>query len=51
MSALSRLDVPVMLFWGDSDAVSPMDIPKALVRDHIRQDMFTGKTMKGTGET
>ena len=49
-SALSRLDLPLLLFWGDSDAVAPMEIAKALARDHLNKDKFVGKTMKGAGE-
>jgi len=51
LSALSRLDLPVMLLWGDSDAVAPMEIPKSLVsKGHVNAKHFTGKTMKGVGE-
>ena len=50
MEALSQIKLPVMIFWGDSDAVAPMEIPKALVRDNnINKDYFVGRTMKGAG--
>jgi len=51
LSALSKLDLPVMLLWGDSDAVAPMEIPKALVsKGHVNQKQFTGKTLKRVGQ-
>ena len=38
-----------MLFWGDSDAVAPMDIPKHLATHVIPASRLTGKFLKDTG--
>ena len=47
--ALKQIDIPVMLFWGDSDAVAPMAIPKHLATNVIPAEKLTGKFLKGTG--
>ena len=48
--AMSQLDIPCMLFWGDSDAVAPMDIPKYLATNVFNSaKQFEGKTIKGAG--
>ena len=47
--ALKQIDIPVMLFWGDSDAVAPMDIPKHLATNVIPAGKLTGKFLKDTG--
>ena len=47
LTALSRIDIPMMFFWGDSDAVAPMEIPKAIATKYVKGDKFLGKTMKG----
>ncbi len=41
-------DLPVMVFWGDSDAVAPKEIAISLA-DYIKPEAFTGRTMKGAG--
>jgi len=48
-SALRRLDIPCMLFWGDSGAVAPMEIPKFIASKVIPSSVFTGKVLKGSG--
>ena len=37
-----------MLFWADSDAVSPMDIPKYLAENIINESV-TRKVLNGAG--
>lgn len=49
LKSLEHLDVPCLLFWGDADAVSPMEIPKSLARDIIPPKVFNGKTLKDGG--
>eukprot|EP00095_Tigriopus_kingsejongensis_P004027 maker-scaffold5_size1054832-snap-gene-2.12 protein:Tk04027 transcript:maker-scaffold5_size1054832-snap-gene-2.12-mRNA-1 annotation:"PREDICTED: uncharacterized protein Rv1834/MT1882-like" len=49
LQSLKKLEIPTLLFWGDSDAVSPMEIPKSLARDFIQPKVFEGKTLKDTG--
>ena len=46
---MKQIDIPVMLFWGDSDAVAPMDIPKHLATHVIPASRLTGKFLKDTG--
>ena len=48
LSSLSRLDLPVLLLWGDSDAVSPMDIPKSLAQI-LPHKRVVGRTLQNTG--
>ena len=48
-ASLRQLDIPCMLFWGDSDAVAPMAIPHFLAANVIPSKVFTGKVMKGAG--
>ena len=47
--ALKRIDIPVMIFWGNSDAVAPMEIPKHLATHVIPAGKLTGKYLKETG--
>lgn len=47
--SLKHLDIPCMLFWADSDAVSPMEIPKYLAENVIPAEHFTGKVLKDVG--
>ena len=47
--ALKQIDIPVMLFWGDSDAVAPMEIPKYLATHVVPGGKLTGKFLKDTG--
>ena len=47
--ALKDIDIPVMLFWGDSDAVAPMEIPKYLATHVVPAGKLTGKFLKDTG--
>ena len=49
LASLSKLDIPCMLLWGDSDAVSPTTIPKSLAMDFLPHHLVTGKTLQGTG--
>ena len=47
--ALKQIDIPVMLFWGDSDAVAPMAIPKHLATHIIPAGKLTAKLLKDVG--
>ena len=47
--ALANLDIPCLLFWGDSDAVSPTEIPKYLATNVLPKDKVTGKFLQKTG--
>lgn len=48
-ASLRQLEIPIMLFWGDSDAVSPVDIPKYLATEVFPSKLVTGKYLKETG--
>merc|ERR1711974_570816 len=47
--ALKKLDIPCMLFWGDSDSVAPMTIPKYLATHVLPPNIMTGKILKDVG--
>ena len=47
--ALRHLDIPCLVFWGDSDAVAPMAIPQFLAANVLPAKMFSGKVLKGAG--
>ena len=49
LESLKRLDVPTMVFWGDSDPLAPMDIPKYLESFVIPQNVFHRKILKDVG--
>jgi len=48
LSSLSRLDIPALVFWGDSDAVAPMTIPRSLSTILPHQHLV-GRTLQDTG--
>ena len=48
-AALRRLDVPVLLLWGDSDAVSPLQIPMYIRDNVLPQAAVTYRTLPGAG--
>ena len=48
-AALRRLDVPVLLLWGDSDAVSPLKIPMYIRDNVLPQAAITYRTLSGVG--
>ena len=47
--ALRKLDVPVLLLWGDSDAVSPLRIPMYIRDNVLPQAAATYRTLPGVG--
>ena len=49
MRSLKSLDLPCLLFWGDTDAVSPMEIPDSLATEILPAKWITRKSMKGVG--
>ena len=46
---MKKLEIPCLLFWGDSDAVSPLDIPKYLATNVIPKKVLTGKYLQKAG--
>ena len=48
-AALRKLDVPVLLLWGDSDAVSPLKIPMYIRDNVLPQAAVTYRTLPGVG--
>jgi len=48
MTSLSNLQLPVMLLWGDDDAVAPMAIPKSIATI-VPKERLTFKTMPKAG--
>jgi len=48
LKSLSNLELPILLMWGDDDAVSPMIIPESLA-EIIDKQHLTVKTVKNTG--
>ena len=48
-SALKKFNVPVQLYWGDSDAVSPLKIPMYLRDNVLRKEFVKYKTLKDVG--
>jgi len=48
MSSLSKLHLPIMILWGDDDAVAPMSIPHSLAKV-VHKDFLTVNTIKNTG--
>ena len=48
LASLARLDLPVLLLWGDSDAVSPMDIPRSLAQI-LPRDRLVVRTLHRAG--
>ena len=49
MTSLSNLQLPVMLLWGDDDAVAPMTIPNSIATI-VPKERLTFKTMSKTGQ-
>ena len=49
MTSLANLQLPVMLLWGDDDAVAPMAIPKSIATI-VPKERLTFKTMPKAGE-
>ena len=47
--ALPHIAKPTMLFWADSDPVSPMDIPKHLAQFVFKPEAITGKVLRKAG--
>ena len=45
----SGLGLPTLLLWADSDAVSPIDIPKYLAMNVFQPGSITGKYIRKTG--
>ena len=45
----AHLGKPTMLFWADSDPVSPMDIPKYLAQFVFKPEDVTGKVLRKAG--
>ena len=48
MTSLANLQLPVMLLWGDDDAVAPMAIPNSIATI-VPKERLTFKTMSKTG--
>ena len=48
MTSLSHLQLPVLLLWGDDDAVAPMTIPNSIATI-VPKERLTFKTMSKTG--
>ena len=48
MTSLAKLHLPVMLLWGDDDAVAPMAIPNSLATI-VPKERLTFRTMSKTG--
>ena len=48
-AALRKLDVPVLLLWGDSDAVSPLKIPMYIRDNVLPQAAVRYRTLPGVG--
>jgi pimeloyl-ACP methyl ester carboxylesterase len=48
MTSLSKLRIPIMLMWGDDDAVSPIAMPHS-VAEFIQKDLLTFKILPGIG--
>ena len=48
-AALKQFMVPVQLYWGDSDAVSPLKIPIYLQDNVLPKDSTSYKTLKNVG--
>ena len=48
MTSLSNLQLPVLLLWGDDDAVAPMTIPNSIATI-VPKERLTFKTMSKTG--
>ena len=49
LESLSKLKLPIQLLWGDSDAVSPMSIPRTLAT-FINPDYLTFTILPDTGK-
>ena len=49
LESLSKLKLPIQLLWGDSDAVSPMSIPRTLAT-FINPDYLTFTIFPDTGK-
>ena len=49
LESLSKLKLPIQLLWGDSDAVSPMSIPRTLAK-LINPDYLTFTIFPDTGK-
>ena len=45
---MSKLQLPVLLLWGDDDAVAPMTIPNSIATI-VPKERLTFRTMSKTG--
>ena len=48
MRSLANLQLPVMLLWGDDDAVAPMAIPQS-ISTIVPKERLTFRTLSKTG--
>jgi len=50
LKSLSKSEIPIMVLWGDADAVAPIEIAKSLGEEgHIGHKYLTGRTLKDVG--
>ena len=49
LESLSRLELPIQIVWGDSDAVAPMSIPQTLSK-LINPQYLSFTTLPGAGK-
>ena len=49
LESLSKLELPIQILWGDSDAVAPMSIPQTLAK-LINPQYLSFTTLPGAGK-